>query len=1135
MIGLLLPLALGALGVTALPSHPSLPSVANSTNSSIAVPSTFQPFEFTIVFVEPQGGCAAQCSSNSGGLFLEASKPVVAAQAVATSTKSKASYPTSSTKSAEKPLFSQAGTTAQLSPGVHWNTDTTPATNVIPVPVGKGSQFYHGNTEPTQAGYFGFLTYFFTSPSVNLDHCAHVTEVVVSPSGFDITFGSDSSLDYALQHWSAEEGLILIVASNMCPGYKEGERCYLVVSGITYKGNHAIVKGEYCHDTNEIITKGETEWGWWTPRYNATAGASGSGPKSSSVRPSVTWSGGASTRTPSVVSTTVSSRRPAGTAGLNTGGSGPAGSLTTSSSRPTFTSGPGFNSTTPGTNSTIPGTNGTLSNEIVNSGFAHANSTCVPPVDSKYGLPTACWGDLFDEDLDDDLGYSPLEPYTQEFINWFAPDVDASAPSVSGPITRRGLHSYSEKLGKRGMLGDLWDGAVKFVKDPVGTLADAGKGLQKAVSISGSINKDLAFKLPDPEKAESRELRDKTTKQVTSPWGDSVLLKAFGNQEKTGGEEQGLHGFMNVFCVGCGVSGHANVAGRASWSPLGGIFQGEVEMNADVQFIFKLGIDAKMTYKKNFDNDLLRLGLPGLTYGVVTIGPWVEVKSKVALEANAEGRLLAGAEIGLTAAHVLIDFVNPTNSKKDGWEPYFKPVFEAEGELMLSAELALPVGIQCGLQIGPFSKTVGIIDEPSIKGVAQVAASVGLDASGSFAAGFKETNGCTGISTQLTWRNKLYIDILQLTQLMIFDTQDKKLAQGCIVLPGLPAEPTPPVTTPTDETPTVDPPVTDPSTETPTDPSTEPEPQQPGDGESTEPTNPSTEPEPEQPGNEESSTEPEQEQPENGEPTAEPSTEPEQGQQEGPFEEDQPSDEPFKARSLPASLIHRADANVIDRTASVNSTATSISYSPEAFPNIPYNDTEGYSYQLMTVSDGSIIFISCGNGALYGVSPDSGDNPACSEMWATYNDVLVADASQRLLHFYENTMNATGASRLRVAYEEDIPIGAQVVILAEMRGNDTDPTNDTDNDAFYIAIDEQMEPYYPVMCTYADGSAGKLFVVKDPEKGVELLQSADVQFSITGGVVEACYTIPIMMGSWGADYASYDSAIDPETDTLYFE
>lgn len=361
-----------------------------------------------------------------------------------------------------------------------------------------------------------------------------------------------------------------------------------------------------------------------------------------------------------------------------------------------------------------------------------------------------------------------------------ATDDFGDAVDLNSTKRRRSLTRGQKQLLNRGWLclSCALKKAVSYIAHPLDTIAAIKTDIQQATSISGSINKDLAFQVPNPASAESSKLQDSSTKQVTSPWGDSILLKAFGDQSSVGSD--GLHGYMNVFCVGCGVSGHASVAGRASWTPLGGFIQGQVEMHADVQFVFKLGIDAQMTYQKEFSNALLRLGLPGLTYGVVTIGPWVEVGSTVTLDAAAHGRLLAGAEMGLQAAHVLVDFINPSNSQKDGWEPYFKPVFEADGEIMLSASLGLPMGLKCGLQIASFSKSVGIIDEPSIKGTAQVAASVGLSTSGTFAAGFKDTNGCTGISTQISWRNKLYVDVLGLTQLNIYDTNDKLLAQNCI-------------------------------------------------------------------------------------------------------------------------------------------------------------------------------------------------------------------------------------------------------------------------------------------------------------------------------------------------------------------
>ncbi|KAK2046237.1 hypothetical protein LZ31DRAFT_593416 [Colletotrichum somersetense] len=117
---------------------------------------------------------------------------------------------------------------------------------------------------------------------------------------------------------------------------------------------------------------------------------------------------------------------------------------------------------------------------------------------------------------------------------------------------------------------------------------------------------------------------------------------------------------------------------------LGGFIEGQVEVRTDIRFVLKTGVDAEIVYSRTFTSDLINVGLPGLSYGVVTIGPRISVGTRVGLQAAAKGRLLAGAEMGLQDAH----------STEGGWEPYFKPVFEAQGELMLSATLGLPIGIK---------------------------------------------------------------------------------------------------------------------------------------------------------------------------------------------------------------------------------------------------------------------------------------------------------------------------------------------------------------------------------------------------------------------------------------------------------
>jgi hypothetical protein len=249
-----------------------------------------------------------------------------------------------------------------------------------------------------------------------------------------------------------------------------------------------------------------------------------------------------------------------------------------------------------------------------------------------------------------------------------------------------------------------------------------------------------------------------------------------------------------------------------------------------------------------------------------------------------------------------------------------------------------------------------------------------------------------------------------------------------------------------------------------------------------------------------------------------------------------------RIRALLNPLSQRQDTNAtaVDLTSEIDSNATSLSYSPSPLPNDPYNGTDGYSYQLMTVPDGSMVFIACGNGAIYGVTPDADDNPACLDMWATYDDILVADSSKRLLHYYGNTMNATGVSRLRVSDEETLPEGAEILAFVAMStfadsGNDTAATSDnttsSNGDDYYLAVDPDFNIFYPIYCTYTDGQVGKLFVASDPVAGVPMLESAALEFSVTGGTVGACYAMPILFGSYGdggGDYESLDSAAETD-------
>ncbi|KLU87044.1 hypothetical protein MAPG_06050 [Magnaporthiopsis poae ATCC 64411] len=410
----------------------------------------------------------------------------------------------------------------------------------------------------------------------------------------------------------------------------------------------------------------------------------------------------------------------------------------------------------------------------------------------------------------------------------------------------------------------------------------------------------------------------------------------------------------------------------------------------------------------------------------------------------------------------------------------------ATTEIIISAELGLPIGIKLGIAVPGFKLDGGIVNEPSIKATAQVAASVGLTPANTFSAGFKETDGCTGICTQISWRNVLFFEFAgKVIGKPLHDTGDKILARGCISLPGHPDA---------------------------------------GSGSENGPSSGSEENAGSGSGSEENFDAGTG----SGSGTDTPNIEPGSGSESSGSGDDANLDKRSTAfpqlRRAATTQFSNATAapsngTIKDLTSSVKSNATTLTYSPTSLPNMPYNTSDGYEYSLLTVQDGSMIFIACGNGAVYAVDPTAADVEHCIELWATYEDIVVADGATRLLHYYANTMSAVGVSRLVVGDEADIPRQAVPLALSP------DDLNAEDG-YYYLAVDPDYSVFYPVMCGYADGNSPRLFVAADPVKGVEMLESPDVGYSVTGGKVSKCYAMQLVMGEFEGEGNSFDKYVD---------
>jgi hypothetical protein len=196
----------------------------------------------------------------------------------------------------------------------------------------------------------------------------------------------------------------------------------------------------------------------------------------------------------------------------------------------------GYNGTT-GSNGGSGAGNGTIgggsSNSTGNgtaSNFGDEMSTCRAPVDTKYGLPTACIGEYFDLDLDEALGYGQLSSDDVAFLKEAMAGMDDDALAA---VTRRAvLHRRNvERRFLRRILRTIAKKiiapAVSALKTAVNVAVTVAKGAVQLITtgtISGSIRESFSFALPNGAKAEA--------KQVDSPWGAAILIAAYGTSDK---------------------------------------------------------------------------------------------------------------------------------------------------------------------------------------------------------------------------------------------------------------------------------------------------------------------------------------------------------------------------------------------------------------------------------------------------------------------------------------------------------------------------------------------------------------------------------------------------------------------------
>lgn len=572
-----------------------------------------------------------------------------------------------------------------------------------------------------------------------------------------ITFTNDAAFQQALRLWECgDEGLFLVTYTAGCGGYDAGERCYFKATSLEFSvGSLSLTAGGYACALEEAITEFDLQWG-----YRKRA------PKTIS-----TFAGSSSTTAYYAASSTT----------------------TSAPSHPTSTSSVGYGSN-PATNSS------TTSNTTVVSGNNTFYDSCVAPIDTKYGLPTACLDEYFDLVLDDNFGYNETDyqswvdayasgtEYADDYDNFdsaddteydeeddddlfdfnYTEDISNGTYTVEDKrrMTRR------ESIKSRSLFSAVGNAIGKAVQKVAAQIPVKGLGKD----LTKQFSKGQSFQVP-----KDSTLKNKDLKIVTSPWGQAVLIKSFGEVKTAGDKTSGAS--LNVYCVDCGVSGSADITGVVSGSVKNGFSQGQITFNANFKAGLKIGVDAQAVYKNTFSSDLFEVQLSSIQIpGIASLGPSISLGASVDFSAEAQGQLLAGAEFSLQNAQSVVDFIDSKKSTSSGWTPQFVPVLQATGNLSVSAELDLPIAVSVGVNIlsGKWKKSVGIVDTPALKAEAEISGSIGLSDSNKVTGSITETNGCTGIATTISFKNSIYVNVLDLQKFWLVNPDFQPVTQGCI-------------------------------------------------------------------------------------------------------------------------------------------------------------------------------------------------------------------------------------------------------------------------------------------------------------------------------------------------------------------
>lgn len=1011
----------------------------------------------------------------------------------------------------QPPLFSVDAPAATLVPITHWDTDRTDTKNLIP---SKQNSMYYA-TDGESSAYtthrMAWVHANFTSEAVLLDNSVFLS-YNYSPSSqtLIVTFSVKAAYEIAAATWG--RSVLFVTNDGKCGA---DEACFLRVVSLTFDEKRLVCTLSVTPvDFQSAVNYFDYEWGLHRPAK-----------PSPSISTSTDGRSQSTTQTHGSSSSSTTTKYPETASGVIT------------QSSPTATS----------TNSS-----GVINYEVDNVD----ESNCTAPADIKTGLPAACFGENFDEDIDEKYGYQSItDPAFGNFASQFNDLFSSDPPQPDAEDEAM----YAMDEAALGLNEDMdLDFSKRHAKRLIGRLLPKKwrKALAKLIPIKG-VTTPLKF---EKRLVKLNMVAPKQRKTQKSPWGQQVLIKSATRTSKKNAQNQGK---IEIFCVDCGVQGRAEIFGRAGVSVLNGLETLGVRLEFNMALTLKVGIDAQVVYSETFTQNLFTVPLSKTCVKpVICAGPVIKVGTDLILTAKAHGQLLAGATVAINNAKADLELI-PPKVKASGWTPEFRPVFEASGSIDLTADFGLPLALALELDVlnGKFKRDVALVNRPALVANAAVAASASLD-SGKVVGGVEATNGCNGIATSLHLKNDIYVKLPNDKRINVFNSPQKKLDSKCIALrktqdivagdqsklptTGQNAGATTDSTTSNNVTPNT-------NTDTTSNAATTPEQQQSTSttgstggtagadaAEEGASTNGSDN------GDSEAGIAPisrfrrrtgrvvAREDIGSGTTTTIQNTTPTPDPQSSQGTQ---SDAKTSTDTVTTTTTASDDSEILDTTVQDRATGTEITtdFETPKHGDQAYNMTNGYSIVTLTDTLANYQLHSCadGNLHLFAISDTIPDYECGSGFtMVTADGTIMADAMARVPIYYPDEMEQLGFSRFRIVDDRSIPKGSKEIVLIP---DETEMETGDKATLYYPMTPDSGDgiTFYPIVCKYVDEQPDKLFLAADAENAITALLNPDLRATLTGGEIAECWNMPMIRGAGSKAAGESDwLSNNPPQDTL---